>query len=250
MTQKWLVNSSAVLASMLLVVTEPAALAVETDEAQTIGEVTFVQGESGQPELTDPEGETEGPLSPGESPGGQAGQGGPLSLDYAPNFFFGSDNKIEGRDVTLYAALQSFTDDQGGAVPVANFVQVSDLRGTFEGWHLTVTEESQLQAGDDKLTGAKLTIQTGIVKERSKPEMMAHSTIAGTTLVPGSASAVMHAGENQGMGTNVILFGSVKEGTAEEAISLEVLEGTQKVGVPYQTKLLWQLESGPGNQEQ
>ena len=68
-----------------------------------------------------------------------------LSLDFASSLSFGQQ-KISSTDEIYYAHGQKVLDGSGtvsGIVP--NYAQVTDVRGTFAGWTLSVATDGQFR---------------------------------------------------------------------------------------------------------
>lgn len=65
-------------------------------------------------------------------------ESGDLTLDFVSSFDFG--NHPISKNDEIYSAAAQKTDD-GKSIP--NFVQVTDLRGTGNGWSLNVQQQSQ-----------------------------------------------------------------------------------------------------------
>ena len=145
----------------------PVSMVGATTEVVSDGQVMFKTDVTRTP--------AKNPLDPGDAkpgkptnptnPTGTATNGttGPLSLDYASSFTFG-EAMISADDAKYYAKPQVFSQDDGKTVDRPNFVQVTDKRGTFEGWTLKVKQEKQFSVKDDdtkELTGAQLKFLNG-----------------------------------------------------------------------------------------
>jgi len=190
------------------------------------------------------------PTDPTNPDGPNPGTAGPLSIDYASSFDFGSHPV--GTSGVVYAKAQQGTDATGAAATRDNYVQVTDKRGTFAGWALSVTEDTQFATtAGDELTGAALTLGNGAIQGQatSKP---ADVSAASTTLVPGAASGtILGATAGNGVGTNLLNFGSA-DGTsnADKSVALDlgssVNASTQKAQA-YTTNLTWTLADTPAN---
>src|SRR5699024_9530365 len=94
------------------------------------------------------------------------GTAGPLSIDFASNFYFG-EQEISTEDKVYYSASQSFNGGTAGP----NYVQVTDRRGTLEGWKLSVKQQAQFKtAEDDQLVGAAITLKNASVNSTMAAE--------------------------------------------------------------------------------
>ncbi|HHT7189464.1 TPA: WxL domain-containing protein [Bacillus cereus] len=191
------------------------------------------------------------PTNP-ENPNPNPGTAGPLSIDYASSLDFGK-NKISGKDETYYANPQTYTD---GVAPTANYVQVSDKRGTNAGWTLKVSQAGQLKneaTQNKELTGAEIKITS--VEAASNAAGIEKPVTQNITLDPnGAESLVMSANEGAGAGTWVGRFGSLEDVEIDgetvkknKAVSLTIPGKTAKDAVAYSTKLNWTLSDTPGN---
>ncbi|MGM0124013.1 hypothetical protein IGI37_001387 [Enterococcus sp. AZ194] len=218
------------------------------------GVVQFIPGTDGTKPIdpdVDPENpDTDGSVTPVDptNPGGEPNPGttGPFSIDFASSFNFGL-NKITNQTMDYYARAQTFT---GGTSERANYVQVSDNRGTKEGWTLTVTQKEQLKATtattattNDTLTGAEITLNDSAVNSVSTSTApVAEATM---TLVPGEPSTVMSAKVGEGAGTHLTKWGTDEE-TGAKSVALEIPGGSTKEKAVYSTKLIWTLSDTPG----
>ncbi len=147
---------------------------------------------------------------------------GPLSIDFASSLIFG-EAEISHEDATYYAKPQTFTQDDGTTVDRPNFIQVTDKRGTFEGWTLKVKQENQFAVKDDptkELTGAQLSFTNGNLVS-STDAQYAPKFQKSFDLIPGQAQiAPVEAAADQGMGTWIYRFGDDKEMAKSIALSV------------------------------
>lgn len=197
------------------------------------------------------------PIDPTDPEGPEPGTDGPLSLDYASSLDFGV-NKISNKTETYYAKAQQYTDK---TEPTANYVQVTDNRGTNAGWILKVKQDGEFtsttETVNDILSGAKLTLANGTPNSISTS--VAPIATKPIVLTAGAESTVMQAAEGAGSGTWVNYWGTSEAITEEDEegnsvvteylnkdISLEVPGATPKDSVVYKTKLVWTLSSVPG----
>jgi len=186
------------------------------------------------------------PTNPGEEvtiPGFPTpGTNGPLSIDWASSFDFGSV-PITSAAIETFAAPQVVVSATGVQSEVPNFVQVSDLRGTLAGWTLSVQQSAQFATSDDDvLTGAGISLLNLQHASTSTDAL----TIAGnTTLVPGTSVNVMSAAAGYGAGTHVLRFGD--QTTRAASVRLDIPANTPILAATYTTDLVWSLASVPGN---
>lgn len=193
------------------------------------------------------------PIDPIDPEGPNPGTPGPLSLDYASSLDFGQ-NKITNSDQTYYAAAQAFS---GGAIAGefrGNYVQVSDNRGTSEGWTLSLKQEDQFTSKTAKkykvLEGAQITFASATAE--SIATGVTAPTVKDFSLVPNESVVVMQAAESAGDGTWVDRFGKAevmsiegKDVQKNKAISLAVPGKTPKEATKYLTELTWTLSDVP-----
>ncbi|EMG26899.1 hypothetical protein X560_2174 [Listeria fleischmannii 1991] len=200
------------------------------------GDITFTQNtDPGKPEVPGT-GEEIDPGTPAPTPG-------PLSINYVSNIHF-ANQMISGNDEVYYADLDKVTlANSGTEVEVPNFVQVSDNRGSNAGWHLTVEQVSQFKNGASTLTGAKLSFKNAAMQS-SKATAANTPTAYSFELDPaGTASDVINAEANKGMGTWSTSFGDDTNGA--KSISLSVPGDTAKIVGKYEAELKWTLTDTP-----
>lgn len=177
------------------------------------------------------------PTNPGGTP--NPGTAGPLSLDFASSFDFG-DQLISSKDAVYTAAAQKLSD--GSDRP--NFVQVSDKRGTEEGWTLRVQQDSQLMSEktNKELVGAEITIENGSIVSNSASALPSEVT-AKLNLSDLAQKNVVVASKGEGNGTYVYRMGD--DATKNSSVKLSVPGSTSKMSEKYQTTLTWTLSDIP-----
>lgn len=155
------------------------------------------------PGVLDPE-NPDDPADPGEVPHTK----GPLRIDYAPNLVFG-DTKIVKDTMTSKADAMLFHNKKG---PRANFVQISDYRGTGTGWTLFVRQEGQFSDTAQKnlsLKGASLSFDKAWANstlDQSLAPTPTKDTIAMNNI--GESYILANADTGKGMGTWSLSFGA------------------------------------------
>nr|WP_245249259.1 WxL domain-containing protein [Vagococcus allomyrinae] len=243
-----------------------SGLITTTAEAQgttSKGTVTFHSSDSETPPI-DPEkpGEVVEPAEP------IIKTEGPLRLDLVPKFNFGAQ-AISKDDQTYFADAQLFKDETPAR---ANYVQVTDNRGTVAGWELTVKQETQFSNSTTKnkeLKGAVLSLDkqwaNSTMGQQLQPTIMKDAIEINQI---GASYPIATAERGKGNGTWAIQFGSSGEtegsestlkprlnadGSAltdpltnkptfkNEAISLFVPGKTIKDPVKYTTVLTWTI---------
>lgn len=191
----------------------------------------------------------------------QPGTNGPLSIDYVSDFNFGQQ-KISSKDMTYNAKAQYYSND--ALAPTVLYAQVTDNRGTGQGWNLMVKQNDQLKTADgaNTLTGAEISIKGMNAKTQASSEAGLVAAGSDINFVPGGAAVLaMNAPANAGQGTWVDRFGETSnvvdeagtdEGVADRkvdnAVTLSVPGSTNKIaGQKYSTSLTWTLADTPSN---
>lgn len=157
------------------------SLAAEADKADSKATVTLEQGDT-----TDPV----DPIDPSD-PGGETGHEGPLTIDNVTPFEFGTQAISSNSEV--YAATAKNPN-----------IQVSDRRGTGQGWTLQVGLSTFAESKDNSvvLKGATLAIPKGTMKTTDGNVSEAPENFGFTLDADASGSDVlMNADEKKGMGT-------------------------------------------------
>lgn len=212
-----------------------------TDGANTstnVG-VSFLPGDEAPPVL-DPSNPDESfepnPENPADPPDLPTGNIGYLTLDYVSSFSFGSQEISSDTQIYESSVLRPF-------------IQVSDRRGTAEGWGVTAslsdfTAGSESEEGSS-LPGARLTLDGGSLQTSvESPSPYAYQGIelhAGGEEVP-----VLWANAGTGTGTWTNRWFSSQE-TAErnDNVTLEVPAGSATIG-EHSGTITWSLIDAPG----
>lgn len=261
---KVLLKSASVLTALLIagpILATTAGAATVGGDYTSNGYVNFQQGDNTGISPVDPLAPTipVGSTNPdGSTP--NPGTGGALSIDFASSLSFGTQ-AISSNDATYYAHAQWISKDATGAtvdITRPDYVQVTDTRGTWTGWTLTVAEADQFKdAAGDYLTGAELGFSKGYTDgtTAATPGYVNN----GSFVVGTAATKILGAGANQGMGTWVYGLGAnadyQENGGAHlgndavstsSPITLKVIAGTNKA-TAYTTTLNWSLTDAPGN---
>lgn len=153
--------------------------------------------------------------------------GGTIKLDKVPELDFGSHG--------IAAEAEAYAADS-----VSDIIQVSDLRGTGEGWDLMVSLSNFHHASDNAVTlkGAKIQISNPVVKALNGTTAEAPAVDSEITLSSGNVETLLlKAGDNEGMG----VWGL--EWKAAET-KLLVNPGTARTGKSIAT-LTWSLQTTP-----
>lgn len=197
------------------------------------------------------------PIDPTDPTGPNPGTPGPLSIDYASSLDFGV-NKISSKDEVYYAKAQTYSDKDK---LTANYVQVTDNRGSSAGWSLKVKQEKQFENAKAKystLNGAEIRISDNEAVTNSVG-VEAPTVSDKFTLEPGVAVSVMDAAPGSGDSTWISRFGKVEKVSEEQengvinsvgkntSVVLYVPGSTPKSAVEYRSDLTWILAEVAGN---
>ncbi|MBO0468688.1 WxL domain-containing protein [Enterococcus plantarum] len=246
----------------LLTLTTATALssvahAEKTAEYQTNGLIEFVPNDSITNPVDPKDPDPTKPVTPTDptKPGGpDPGTPGPLSIDYASSLDFGQ-NKITANNEVYYANAQGFSGGEISGEYRGNYVQVSDNRGTFAGWTLTLKQDGQFKNDNAKkaksLTGAQISLTNAAARSNSTEDEK--PVVKDIQLNPtGDSVAVMSAKDGVGAGLWVNEFGQAEEVTVDgksvqknKAVTLSIPGSTAKEAVNYSTKLVWTLSDVP-----
>lgn len=165
------------------------------------------------------------PIEPAEPGGEETGNAGPLSIDYVTNFNFG-EHELETSQIVYNL------EDK----PTNANVQVTDNRGTGDGWTLQVSLSEFTTAEKVTLKGAELALPVREVKSVIGNISNAPDFEKDMVLTPGSLQTLMSAKEEAGMGTWAAMYDS-------ENIALSVPSGNHSG--QYEAKLTWTLADVP-----
>ena len=233
-------------ATLLTVVAtiSPILASADTVNYETSAGITIVPSTAITPPL-DPETPTD-PVTPVD-PGGEPvtpGTPGPLSIDFASSLEFGTQEIASGWK-TYYAHPQMLSDEDGNITGTRElYAQVTDNRGTGEGWTLAVTADSQLHLSGidpdvtpeataspgDYMTGAQIFYHGGRINNvnGTAPSIMAYSGSISTNQMN-----LMHTfAAGEGMGTTIFSFGTDSNGVGDYDSS-SILTGSAPFVLPY-----------------
>ncbi|MBO0474726.1 hypothetical protein IGL98_001252 [Enterococcus sp. DIV0840] len=231
-----ILTAGALLSTNVAVYAEEGNSGVIEKSIKSQGDVTFKIDDEKTPPVdpTNPGEEVE-PEEPGES------TDGPLSIDHVSNLHFG-EQLISAKAKTYYAKLEKVKKGEE-TKEVPNYVQVTDKRGSNEGWYLSVQQDKQFTTGEDiELKGAILKLSNTQVKTTADNKSKAPSAVSEISLVPGGAGmSVIAANKDEGMGLWVGSFGN--ETTGENSVSLFVPGESAKQAAKYSTTLTWTLSN-------
>jgi hypothetical protein len=193
-----------------------------------------------------------------------AGTAGPLSLDFASSLDFGIQ-QITSSTKNYNASAQKYTDKDGNnETSGPDFVQLTDNRGSFAGWTLSVKQDGQFKtASGTELDGAAVTFGSAEHASTNGTEDGV-STINSFTLNPDAGAIPVMSGEaatndtNGTSGTHLVRFGDKtalsetdvngdgsSRGTTDTAIKLNVPGKSAKLATKYATTFNWILADAP-----
>ncbi|RZI49395.1 WxL domain-containing protein [Lactococcus kimchii] len=236
--------SFATLGLLAASVAAPLAHADETVDYGSTAKVAFEKG-NGPVSPVDPS-NPETPVTPVDpnAPDGkpQPGTDGDLTIDFASSFDFGTHAIAQGTQ-TYYAASQKLSDGTARD----NYVQVTDLRGTAEGWSLNV-KLGAFAGAAGTLPGSTVKLDNGAIQSASANP--ADTSATTTVLTPGVVSGtILGATAGTGTGTNLLNFGS-KDGVTNDdsSVSITVPNVADNVMAGSSTAdLTWTLADTPAN---
>ncbi|MBQ0137742.1 MAG: WxL domain-containing protein [Kurthia sp.] len=232
--------------------------AIEGEDGKygTTGDVEFKASEDIEKPVHPTDPDPEKPVTPvdptdPEKPVGP-GTAGPLSIDYVSSFNFG-EQEIATTDKTYYSAPQTYLTADGEIDEErtsANYMQVTDKRGSSAGWALKVEQVKPFTAEDattanPTLDGVTMKLNAGETNSTSDSAAPTAKTIEIDSV--GSPQTILNANEKQGTGTWTSTFGEYVAGEEYQGVELTIPGKTQTDAVKYQTELKWALESTPDN---
>lgn len=206
MTNKLITMTSVVAVSLLSLA---SAVTADADEYQTSGTVGFIPSTEVVPPHNPDEPEDEvtpvDPTRPDGKP--EPGMPGPLSIDFASIFNFGT-HTITNKNVSYDAEAQEI-QTKGEDTHVPDYVQVSDYRGNRAGWTLQLSQNGQFKTNDAQhpsvLDGAVISLDDSYAVGLTNA--VAPDTY-NTSLSPdGSKTVIMEAEKGEGTGTWMMPWG-------------------------------------------
>lgn len=208
----------------------------ETSHASSKATVSFLPNDSAPPVVdpTDPdkpyEPDPDDPTDPQDPPTDNTGY---LSLDYVSSVHFGKQTIEGGTEVYESEVLRPF-------------IQVSDRRGTGEGWAVTaVASEFETEDGKETLQGSVIRFNNGsVISQGNSEEPFPYP---GIELYPGGESDwVLWAEADTGMGTWINRwFPSEENNEWNDNVTLEVPGGSATIGA-HKATIHWTLTDAPG----
>ncbi|WP_409022203.1 WxL domain-containing protein [Dellaglioa sp. P0083] len=224
------------------------ANASETKDYVSHGNVELTKNDGAtDPGITDPTdpGHTVDPTDPTNPT--NPGTGGPLAIDYVSNFNFGAQ-KMSGNNETYDSQLVTVKDASGADKDLANFLQVSDNRGTVAGWKLTVQQAKAFTSETTKseLDGTTITLSnpeaTNADNNATKPKPSTLTDGVDISAASGD-KVVMQAKDGEGSGTWSESFGNATTDAAKAkaSVKLAIPGDSKKVAEKYTSDITWTL---------
>lgn len=222
---KMLKNFIPLLVSMLIV--PMCSMTLHAEEAESPTGIGF-QSDTNPTDPVDPI----DPTDPGEGPG--TGMEGPLSLDYVPPLQFGIQ-EITGR-VETYETTN-----------LKPYIQVTDKRGTGEGWTVKASLSEFTDTGDGTKTLNGVVISFDNSEVKSTPTNTATAPTGQNFSLTAGANPVLvtNADIDEGMGTwvNSWLASDYLDGTNDNVRLTVNTAGAYTV--QYQGTINWSIELAP-----
>jgi hypothetical protein len=165
------------------------------------------------------------------------GERGVLTIDYVSSFQFGVQH-ASGNTTTVSASSQQAVTLQNKPLMIANFIQVSDTRGTNSGWKLSVKQCSQFHTDNQQypeLTGAILQLNNGKYTSPVDNTLWVNET---TNLTIGQEEIIMKATPGEGGNSSILSW-------KNKGVSLIIPGNAPKLAQMYQTELQWSLLDTP-----
>lgn len=258
--------------SSLLLGGQVVRAAVDLPVATTTGEVSFIAGDGtkpvdpDKPEVVDPTNPDKpvGPVSPVDptNPEGPAEGGGGdgshgFNINWVSNFKF---SEIEiGNSMSSYALPTTlyFIQEDGEAVTVgnlANFIQVTDNRGTNTGWHVTAQATPFQEIGTEDgaiLDGAQLLLNNPIIDMSYNTPALApeaHKTELDLLATPDSEQMILTAEVGKGQGTWTMGWDAGENmdyGNGKGVQLVVPMKAKPKANTSYVSNITWTLTDAP-----
>lgn len=231
MKKNMVLMTTLTLTTLVLFGTQAQAAVTSTGHSEN--KINFTAGDS---EITPPVNPVDpedpnppNPIDPEDPDNPGTGEEGPLSIDYISNIKFGG-HKISGKNIS-YKALNKNP-----------FVQVTDTRGSGDGWSLSA-KVTKFKNGNKVLQGASLSMKDAVVKAGSSSNISKPPVNSDIVFDNEESKLVMNATDKGGRGTWLNVWSGADQ--ANEAIQLSVLAGTAEANTEYTSSITWELEDAP-----
>ncbi|MFD2829937.1 WxL domain-containing protein [Corticicoccus populi] len=232
-------NKKTILATLALgLIAAPTILTANVYAADSNATVEF----TAPTDSVDPV-DPEDPSQPGdvdEDDGNITGETGPFTLDYVSHIDFGS------HEISPSSQVYNSTTERP-------YIQVSDRRGTGEGWNVTASASTFNDGSDPSLPGSVISFADGDAISASTTD---GPTVNGSIDLATGGDAVQVASAEaresgaalntaEGLGTWVVRWLSEDTTDTNEKVSLNVPEASATEG-NHTSTITWTLTSGPG----
>lgn len=201
--------------------------------ADSNAEVEFtLPGDAVAPQLPDGTGK---PNPDAENTGKVTGETGPLTLDYVSNLDFGTH--------TLETVKKEYN-----ATTKQPYIQISDRRGSGEGWHVTAQLSRFTQGATPTLSGATIDLKNGKALSQSgnvapTPEQSVVLNSGGSAVnVVSAAAKTGEVPTAQGLGTWTNSWLATQD--TNENVILTIPNGAASEG-KHTATITWTLVAGP-----
>lgn len=235
LSKKWLLSVLVMFFIFSMAVSVSAEDVIEGSSYESDAHITFTPGD-GAPEVVDPDDpsmpydpDPNDPTVPQDPPTGDTG---PLTLDYVSSVYFG-EQMIEA-ETQIYESTT-----------LQPFIQVTDRRGTGEGWNVTAQLSSFMNEEEVTLPGSVLTFSDGEAVSTSRSDAPEPNNLV-VLNTGGDAAEVVTAAEDEGLGSWITRwFPTEDEAATNDNVTLEVPAGTATEG-EHTAVITWTLTSAPG----
>lgn len=212
--------------------------AEEVSSGQSDAKIEFTPGNDA-PDVVDPTDPEElydpDPTDPSDPQDPPTGETGPLTLDYVSSIDFG-ENEIESNSQIYESST------------LRPFIQVTDRRGTSEGWSVTASASAFEATVDEEiketLPGTVITFSNGEVVSTSTSEAPTPSDQV-VLATGGDAAEVVTASVDTGLGSWINRWFPSEETVANDHVTLEVPSGAATIG-QHTATIAWTLTDAPG----
>lgn len=222
------------LSVLSLIGTSQSTFAALPQDGKSKATITFTPGTSPVPPVdpTDPSKPID-PADPENPTDPPTGNSGPLSLDYVSSVSFGSYEISAGNEIYYSTSKKPF-------------IQVSDRRGTGDGWTVTAAASSFKDGeGKDVLKGAVLTLKNAEVLSNSTSSEKPTPEQQVTLTTDGTQAKIVAAKENTGLGTWLTRWFAAQSDSENKNVTLSVPAGSAIVG-NHEATITWTLSDAPG----
>jgi len=213
----------------------------EVNAADSEANITFDAPEEGAeaPDVLDPSDPTTpydpDPEDPTDPQDDRTGETGPLTLDFVSSIDFGEEPISADNETYESTTLRPF-------------IQVTDRRGTGEGWDVTAQMSEFSNAEGNTLPGAELSFTNGeVVSNNISQDTSTPTPNSEIALAPGEAAAnVVTAEADEGLGSWITRWFPTAGTDAElnDNVTLDIPAGAATEG-DHTATITWELTSDP-----